>query len=244
MDTNKKAYYTEEMQQLIDNYLLDRLDSNSRAAFQEKMKEDPNLRKAVEEQQLITQSIEEYYIRNTLDKFHTSLQKSRKRKIFYSWAAVAASIAVIVGVTSWALFFKENTTEQIFAENFVVDPGLPTTMGNTSNYIFYDGMVSYKRKNYSQAIEKWQKIYPEKSNNDTLNYFLGVANLAEGKSKMAQIYFQRAILDENSAFFEEAQYYYALSQIKDGKVSEAKKSLAKSSFSKSVVLLHQLEKLD
>ncbi len=244
MDTNKKAYYTEEMQQLIDNYLLDRLDSNSRAAFQEKMKEDPNLRKAVEEQQLITQSIEEYYIRNTLDKFHTSLQKSRKRKIFYSWAAVAASIAIIVGVTSWALFFKENTTEQIFAENFVVDPGLPTTMGNTSNYIFYDGMVSYKRKNYSQAIEKWQKIYPEKSNNDTLNYFLGVANLAEGKSKMAQIYFQRAILDENSAFFEEAQYYYALSQIKDGKVSEAKKSLAKSSFSKSVVLLHQLEKLD
>lgn len=244
MNENKDAYYTEEMQQLIDDYLLNKLDNTSRAAFEEKMRNDLNLRNTVEEQKLITQSVEEFNLRNTLDSFHTSIEKKSNKKIFYSWVAAAAFIAILVGVTSWVLFFRKNTTQQIFSENFVADPGLPTTMGNTSDYLFYDGMVSYKRKNYTKAIEKWKKIYHEKNKNDTLNYFLGVANLAEGKSKMAQIYFQRAILNKNSVFYEEAQYYYALSLIKEGSVAEAKKMLAKSSYSKSVVLLNQLEKLN
>ncbi len=244
MDLNKEKYYSQETQQQIDGYLLGTLNADELAEFQKKMELDPMFKKAVQEQKLLLESVEEYNLRQSLNVLHSAIKQENSKKTQYSWIAVAAFLAIIIGLTSWALFFNTNSAEKVFAKNFEPDPGLPTTMGTSSNYDFYEGMVSYKRKKYQKALVLWQSLYSKNNESDTLNYFMGVAHLANGEALKAEKYLYKASEQPKSIFYEEAQYYLALSQIKEGKILEAKQTLANSTSPKNSELREQVEKLD
>src|SRR5690606_2210724 len=83
--------------------------------------------------------------------------------------------------------------------------GLPTTMGTASDYEFYYGMVSYKRKEYGDAILRWEPLYAANPENDTVVYFLGVANLANSNPRQATKYLEMAQTKTESVFYEAIQ---------------------------------------
>src|SRR5690606_41157213 len=132
-----------------------------------------------------------------------------------SWFALAASFLILIGVSSWAILISRNSSNIVFAENFKPDPGLPTPMGTSSNYEFYYGMVSYKRKEYGDAILRWESLYAANPENDTVVYFLGVANLANSNPRQATKYLEIDRKSTESVFFEDIQYYLALSLLKE-----------------------------
>src|SRR5690606_33860375 len=151
-----------------------------------------------------------------------------------SWFALAASFLILIGVSSWAILISRNSSNIVFAENFKPDPGLPTTMGTSSNYEFYYGMVSYKRKEYGDAILRWESLYAANPENDTVVYFLGVANLANGNARQAKKYLQLGKEMTQSVFHEDIQYYLALSFLKENRIEEAIETLENSEFPKSI----------
>ena len=116
----------------------------------------------------------------------------------------------------------------MFLEYFSPDPGLPTVMGNNDNYPFYEAMVDYKEGNYDVAIKKWRGLLVSKPNNDTLNYFLGVAHLANDDSKSAIPYLEK--IDVSESFFgKDAKHYLGLAHLKSGDIEKAKALLEKDS---------------
>ena len=116
-------------------------------------------------------------------------------------------------------------------------------MGTSSNYEFYYGMVNYKRKEYAEAILRWETLYAANPENDTLVYFLGVANLAKGNARQAEKYLQSAKEKTESTFYEDAQYYLALAFLRENKIKEAKEALAKSTSQASFELLKEIKAL-
>ncbi|PHR13688.1 MAG: hypothetical protein COA40_03805 [Aequorivita sp.] len=244
MNPNNPIENNQENAELIDAYLLGSLDSDELAEFEERMNLFPDLRQMVKDQKTLMQSVEETNLKDSLDDFHSEIKEDPEKKgMSRGWLALAASFLILISVSIWAVLNSGNSPEKVFAANFKPDPGLPTTMGTASDYEFYYGMVNYKRKEYAEAINRWESLYAANPENDTVVYFLGVANLANGNPRQAEKYLQLAKKKTNSVFYEEVNYYLALSLLKENKIEEAKTVLEKSESSASKVLFKELNDL-
>ena len=103
-------------------------------------------------------------------------------------------------------------------------------------------MVSYKQGAYAEAIAQWEPLLNEKPKNDTLNYFVGVAHLANNNESEAITFLQWATEKENSQFLSDAYYYLGLSYLKKGNKENAIHFFKLSKHKKSTALLSELVK--
>ena len=244
MDPNKEIQSPQEIKELIDAFLLEKLEPGDLADFKERMRLFPDFRALAEEQKAIARGVEEQNLKKSLTDFHSEIVEVPEKKwLSKSWLALAASFLILISVSTWAILKSGNSSQNLFAATFKPDPGLPTTMGTSSNYDFYYGMVNYKRKEYGEAISRWEVLYASNPQNDTLNYFLGVANLANGNSRQAEKYLQSVKQKTESAFYKDTQYYLALVFLKENRIKEAKRILAKSTSPASIALLKEIKAL-
>ena len=234
-------YISQEEQEQFERFLLGRMDAEEQTLFRQNLTDDKNVAAAFEEFKQLFLAIEEKGLRAQLENYHSATKKvsETKKSAFYRYR-IAAGVAVLVTMGIW--FMNQPTSNQsLFEEHFSPDPGLPTVMGANSNYDFNEAMVDYKQKNYDVAIGKWEKILEQKPNNDTLNYFLGAANLAEGNTGQAIDYFDQTLTSESPTFKSEALYYLALAHLKENNTTEAVKSLKMSSDTRSKQLLNKIQ---
>ena len=113
-------------------------------------------------------------------------------------------------------------------------------MSSNTNFEFYDAMVNYKQGDYKVAIKKWTALLENNAVNDTLNYFLGMAYLANKNEKVAIPLFKTVTKNRNSYFKNDAYYYLGLAYLKSGNVQLAKKNLTFSTLDNSKSLLSEL----
>lgn len=241
MEPNNNILNNQATAELIDAYLMGTLHTEELAQFEVRMERDTEFRQLVTDQKAIMQSVEERNLKNTLDDYHAEIHEVPEKKgISRGRLALAASFLVLIGVSLWAVYTSGNSPDKVFASNFKPDPGLPTTMGTSSDYDFYYGMVNYKRKEYAEAIRRWESLYAANPENDTLVYFLGVANLANGNARQAEKYLQLANMKTNSVFYEDIKHYLALSLLKEHKIEEARSVLENSQSSSNLILLKEI----
>jgi len=165
--------------------------------FEEKLKNDSQLNTYFEEFKTMSLIIEEETLRNKLDDFHNAIpEKTLDKKSSFNFYRIAASVAILISLSVW-FFNTSNTNQNLFKQHFSPDPGLPTVMGTNDNYDFYEAMVDYKRGSYKIAIEKWEKQLLKKPKNDTLNYFLGAAYLADGNTNKAITFLEKNTKNDN-----------------------------------------------
>jgi tetratricopeptide (TPR) repeat protein len=228
---------TQEQLEQIESYFNDSLTDEKRIQFENRMKNDPQFELMVNDMRELLLGIESASLRDQLDDFHddmvpvhslnsTTEERSHKVKSagFRIFRMVAAA-AIIVSLGVFWFASQRSPSGKLFAKHFSPDPGLPTTMGTTSNFDFYDAMVNYKQGDYSTAIKKWQTQLRTKPNNDTLQYFLGVAQLANGNEHKAIEYLKELSENNNNSFELETAYYLGLGYLKAGNAAEAKKYL-------------------
>jgi len=244
MNTNNEYDDKSLMLHEIDQYLLGHLDPEEKRDFEKRLERDPDFSKTVADHRLLIEGIEEFHLKKEIDRYHREMVfENSRRNPLSVWLAIAASVVILIGFSFWALSDTQSAAQKVFAKNFLPDPGLPTTMGSTSEYEFYSGMVSYKRKDYSEALSLWEPLYSADPKNDTLVYFIGVAYLAKGDTDEAERYLKEAQTQKESIFSEESVYYLALTQLKKNEVKEAKETLANTSFPASIGLLEQIKGL-
>lgn len=248
---NKNSNIPQAEFETIERYINRAMDSQERAAFNTKINESPMLAAQVEEVKETILGIESAALSEKLDEFHQEINPVQKlqgqetegnsnnfRKRFMP-IAVAASIVLVLGV----FWYNSNgsSSEKLFAKHFTPDPGLPTTMSTTDNYDFYEAMVDYKTKDYKTAIHKWELILDEKPANDTLNYFLGVANLVEGNDEKALSYLEKAANNNNSFLKSDIYFYLGLTYLKENNNIAAKESFKVSGSDKSLKILSEIK---
>jgi len=137
-------------------------------------------------------------------------------------------------------FKSQERNQQLYATYFQPDPGLPTTMSSSTDFLFFEAMVFYKQGDYEKAITKWDPLLKEKPKNDTLNYFLGVAHLANENEDEAITFLQWASEHQQSRFLSDIYHYLGMAHLKQGDEERALIALRKSDLKKSKDLLEEL----
>lgn len=242
---NDKKISPEEFDR-IEIYLNNTMNDQERSEFDESIKNNESLAQKVGELKVLFQAVEEQSLRDKLNIFHK--ETSQKEKIglsvrLYKQFALAASIVIIMAIGILLLTGQKNQNEKLFAEYFKPDPGLITPMSSTSNYEFYRGMVDYKQAKYNEAIDRWHVLYKNKPNNDTLNFYLGVAYLALDDRANAVTFLSKAATYSGSKFINEAWYYLGLANLKEGNLEKSMHSLAKSKIENSKLLLRKIKEI-
>jgi tetratricopeptide (TPR) repeat protein len=243
---NPNFNITQEELEIIERYITNDMTFDEEASFEEKLQNDPDLKNQVEDIKTMLLGIETQALKEKLKEFHDEIPKTKileKKTIKVSHLdlrKLLAAAAIIIALGSF-WYFNKPSNERLYSKYFTPDPGLPTTMGSTDNYKFYDAMVNYKQADYKKAISKWEVLQLKSPENDTLNYFLGVANLAKGQTDLAITYLQNTTQKPESVFIEDAQYYLGLAYLKINKKEEAIKAFQLSHLDNSKTILSELE---
>ena len=243
---NTQDISQEEWEQL-ESYVQHSMTPEERAAFEAKLSADASLQAKLTELQLLMMGINEAVLKERLQTFHLELPakeevysiRRQKSSALKTWL-IAASILLIAGVGGWLLLQKSNSESNLFAAYFKPDPGLITAMSATDNYAFEKAMIDYKSGDYDAAIQAWDSLQKAQPANDTLNYFLGVAHLANEQAAKAANYLKKVTASEGF-FTADAHWYLSLALLKEGKREEAAAVLQKASHPDKDALLQKLK---
>ncbi len=226
---------SQELLETIERYLNGTLSTQELDDFNRLLDIDDDFKAQVEDVRAMLFGIEAQALKEQLNEFHKDIPKTKtvahtqKQKVrFLSYSRIAAAAAIIIAIGSiW--FFSTPQNEKLYADYFKPDPGLPTTMSSTDNFEFYEAMVKYKHGDYDIAISKWNALYESKPDNDTLNYFLGVAHLANRKEAEAIPFLERTVQSKKDfVLINDAYYYLGLAYLQQGNIELAKTNLSQS----------------
>lgn len=239
---------SQELFETIERYLKNSMDKKEHATFTKTMEKDSTLQQQVKEVETILLGIRRGSFKHKATLFHeevildktVTLKEKKVFKLNYKYISVAASVAILFG--SFWFFNRPSKNETIFNTYFIEDRGLETKMGETEQYTFDDAMVDYKHEKYNRAIEKWNLQLKNKPNNDTLNYFLGVAHLANKNELKAIPFLETTVKNNKSAFLNEAYFYLGLSYLKMDKTDLAIDAFEKNNSEKSKAIIKALKK--
>lgn len=235
----------------IEEYLLNKMSDREKHEFEQELKHNPSLIESVDKHRTMILAIEREGMREKIGQFHKNTienkggTEDKKDKPTFTIPRfipflVAASVLILVGIGLFRLLTPSISNEKIFSEFFEPDPGLITPMSASADYLFYDGMIDYKRKDYETAISKWEDLKGQFAASDTLYYFLGVAHLALENDMQAIDYLQQALQTPDNEFIHETRYYLGLAYLKQDKTDEAVKLFEESEMAESKLVLDRL----
>lgn len=222
------------------------MSREERIVFETRLQQDPEFRTQVEDIKTLLFGIEEYALNEKLDEFHSDLPinmetgKTDPKVRQLHFRQIAAAVIILIASASFWIF-NGSSNERLYDDYFKPDPGLPTTMSSSDNFAFYDAMVNYKHGDYKKAIGKWEILHDKVPQNDTLNYFLGSAYLADKNEDKAISYLENVTETKASAFKNEAYYYLGFAYLKKENIASAKKNFKSSTLENSKTILSKLD---
>src|SRR5690606_26128270 len=216
-----------------------------RQEFEKRLQTDSEFKTQVEAVRMLMLGIETQSLKEQLEEYHKEIPEktpnnTSSKIMSLQFLKYAAAVIILVVIGSFWLF-GASTNKKLYTQYFTPDPGLPTAMGNTEYYDFYDAMVNYKRGDYKMAISKWEKIHQNKPENDTINYFLGVAHLADNNIEKSIPFLKKTTDKTESNFNNDAHFYLGLAYLKINNRDLAIKYLKLNNSEKSKKLLDKLK---
>ena len=179
-----------------------------------------------------------------LEKIHEEIvnQKPTKSASLSRWILAIAASLILILVSWWGIqSVFQSPNEKLFAAYYQTDPGLITAMSGSDSYEFDRGMVDYKEGKYKEALARWNLLLEEEFADDTLIYFVAMANLELGNYDLSQKLLKQ-VADENaSEFKEDASWYLALIYLKNGELDPAKLMLSNLDRPEAQALLKEIQ---
>jgi predicted Zn-dependent protease len=208
----------------IEAYVIDRMDVDERTVFEQRMATEPGLREEVEVERENIRAVELGGVKRMLNEIAQEEGTQSGGLSGSGWGTYLKYAAVIALVATGAIwwFTRAPLNERLFAEHFVPDPGLPVEMGVADDPVFADAMVSYREGHYAEARSKWMAPLQQDLQNDTLQFYIGSAALAEGDAKAAIKQLAPLADDPSTAFHDKSRWYLFLAYVRNGSAQEAK----------------------
>jgi tetratricopeptide (TPR) repeat protein len=232
---------SQELLETIERYYNGTMAQQERLDFESRLNEDSNFRTQVDDIKTLILGIENQSLKEQLDVFHEEVPNMVSQKSsasgFFTLRRLAASVVILIAITGF-WWFNPSQNEKLYSEYFTADPGLPTVMSSNSNFDFYDAMVNYKQGDYNIAIDKWESIQDK---SDTLNYFLGVAHMANKNEKTAIVFLEKVTKTKDFPLLNDAHHYLGLAYLKEGNLDKAKFNLQQSTLDSSKALLSKIK---
>lgn len=224
MDKKRAYELPAEEIAVIHAYLYDVLPSAEREQFERRLANEPAWRDKVEEVTLLVLGVQEANLADDLGKWRIDLvARNRTENIaqgkpavpFYRHWWMVASVFLLATLTIWAIWRSDDTPQSLYLSFYEPDIGLPVEMSasDDSKYRFYDGMISYKEGNYTDALTKWENLATDETPSDTLGYYRAMAYMGLADIPAAASLLTDVVANSNSAFHTDAVWYLALCRL-------------------------------
>jgi len=236
-----------EKSRLIEAYHRGSLKGADKAYLKQLMSEDPSFKQEVNDYKQIYNGLEALHI----EQFQLNLNKMEAkyetkdnvvamsgnravvrpmRKLY----AVAAAIALLVCCTVAYNLMLPSVFDQHFAASQSIAVHIESTRAagqtvSTAEQIKKSAFTAYQKQEYTKSIDllkDYINTYPEKASKDYQSMLiLGVAQLATNKTEKATRTLEQIINGRDSSYKQEAEWMWALGQIKLEQTDVAKEML-------------------
>lgn len=217
---------------LISKYLEGEMDPIEASGFEETLENNPELKEEVDLYREVDSAIadtEVLELRAQLDEIHEELspeleklsRKSSKRVLRY---AVAASIAVIISLGTYSLFFKKVNNNKIVSEFY--KPYDVTLVNRSANdHIapeMREALYYYENHEYSKAVTLFDKILEMKPEMTASNFYSGISYMELGEYSKAKSSFNAVINHNDNLYIEQSQWYLGMVYVLTDELDKAR----------------------
>jgi hypothetical protein len=203
--------------ELIEAYLEGNLSEEEKVDFEVRLLVDKDLEEEFELYKKIVGSFKDIQSKNIRQKLQAIDEELDNRNNsstnkFYWWAGMAVSLIFLQ-----IFLYKSNSTIPLPLEE-----GLPVLMGENNNVEFQNAMQLFKAGKYDASVNRFNRLINSNQDNDTLNYFLGYAELNVQQYLSAKTHLGIVYANKSSVFNLKAKYFLAYALYKNNKTEEAK----------------------
>ena len=197
--------------------------------FENKLSENQDLQEEVELRRNIikgAKSLGRDKMKERLKNIHQEVNKppTARRRIWPFLSGVAAAIALLV--VNWTYFSSttDKNPEGLFAANYQPYELSLTSRDNTTEEIAALNAL-YNNKEYKATLPLFEKALLQNPNDVRMLLGTGISLLELGKTEKARSYLLRILAAQDLRLSDTANWYIAMSYLKEGKVLEAKNAL-------------------
>lgn len=142
------------------------------------------------------------------------------------WLA-AASIALLVGLGSWFLFFNSSdlNTAELYASNFTPYDNVihPIERGNQLEDLKTQAFTAYENEEYPEALELFKELHA-KQNDSYIDFYSAMVLMQLNKQEQA-IPLLEGYIEKEGELADRASWYLALAYLKIGDIAKSKEQL-------------------
>lgn len=210
----------------LQRYFDKEMNATEQQAFEKKLQTDPLLQQQLERLKLLSDSISYYGILNQVKEVR-KLQEAEIKKakatsetkvirMNKTWRMAIIAAASIILIISLGITYTiyQLSSDKVFAENYV-----PYTINNTRSGQNQNTKVEeeYARGNFKNVISL--SAQGSLTNQDELLEGISFMQLNQWQNAIAQ--FRKIVTENENSFKQDAEYYLALTYIKNNEYSNA-----------------------
>ena len=205
---------------LLTRYLDGELDEAERAEVDARLTADPAFAARLEGLRIAALALQHHGARGEVAAVHQVMMAARKKQAplvgmrvrWVRWSAIAAALVLVVAGTLWYQGVGRVTPEKLYAAHFV-DYQVNAARGNDA---LTPVAAAYNRSAYSEVIAAASSSNALVSEDSLL---VGLSYLKLNQPQRASFWF--AALLRSPRFRPDAQFYLALTQIRERRYDEA-----------------------
>lgn len=211
-------------EELIANYFTKKLSHEAQVEFDHLMANDAEFAKEVTFQKNLKATInkeEQDIVKEQLQGFEAEENSTFN---YRKWL-VAASVLLLLGVSSFWFFNNSVNTEKLYAENFEPYRNIvqPIVRGDTKTDLKTKAFTAYETKNYTEALEYFDELLLEHPD-ETLTFYKANVLLKLDKTEDAIAVFKSNLKTPDSLDAKN-NWYLALAYLKLDDIKNVKKHL-------------------
>lgn len=208
----------------IDQFINQELSENELASFETELTNNPDLATELELHKDIEAAMQESDVMNLRDKLgkisENIISEKRKERSFIARipnsriavATIAASLILLISITSLISRNKTATQQELYTEYFRPYEATGIFRSNNSNLDCSLSLAlhEYNEANYGKAVQLFQNVLKNDQNNPVGNFYQAMALQELGQYELAITAYEQVIKAKNNLFIQQAEWYSAL----------------------------------
>ncbi|GAB5525515.1 MAG: hypothetical protein Roseis2KO_33870 [Roseivirga sp.] len=213
---------TEKDRDLIERGILNELSPEEKLDFDQNERENEEFRSAVKLQRQMLASLEaseKVKLKTELKRIFSNIEPDVENdpRLSPKWYWLAASLIIVLVTFGWLT--QRNDSDDIFDRYFDPYPAENRVRGESGKENQQAVFKFYEEGDYLRVIELLEKSLASETESRGQQLYLGNAYLASGQPDKAIKTFEG--IEKNSSYYMDAQWYLALSYLKNGNSSGA-----------------------